>query len=139
MDQTMVITAVRAVEHFVVVACTPLLLFIGYRLFVLGVTGQMELMAQAQGWKGKITNASPGIICFILSTALGALVLHKDVPIVASDGRVVGGFLAGSSSLSADIRRALSELLLCERAVQLTAPDHVQRCQEVYELKFEKM
>ena len=33
----------RGFERLIVTFCVPLLLYIGYRLFVLGVTGEMKL------------------------------------------------------------------------------------------------
>jgi hypothetical protein len=68
---------IRGVERIFVASTIPLLMWIGYRLFVLGATGQMTLSAKTHTVQGKITNLSPGALCFLLAISLGAYDLAK--------------------------------------------------------------
>jgi hypothetical protein len=62
----------RAMERLIIVACAPLLLYVGYRLLVLGITGQIQLSANIKNEVGaKFTNLSPGGLCFVLAVAIG--------------------------------------------------------------------
>lgn len=73
----------RGIERIFIASTIPLLLWIGYRLFVLGATGQMTLTAKTDKVQGKITNLSPGCFCFLIAVCLAAYSLsegaHYDV------------------------------------------------------------
>jgi hypothetical protein len=73
--------AVRGIERLIVVANTPILLLIGYRLFVLGVTGQMKLTTKVDKWSATFVNLTPGGFCFLLSVALAGYILFNKVPV----------------------------------------------------------
>lgn len=62
----------RGIERLIIVACIPFLLVIGYKLFVLGATGEMQLSTKVQSASAKLTNVAPGSLCFVLAVALGA-------------------------------------------------------------------
>ena len=84
----------RLAERVIVAVCVPILLYIGYRLFESGATGRMNLTAQAEGGLAKLTNLSPGALCFVLSVALAAVVMFQEVRIETPEGpiRVFSGF-----------------------------------------------
>jgi hypothetical protein len=64
-------------ERLLVLIAVPLLLWIGYQLFVLGVTGKMTVAGSLKnGWGVKATQVAPGSFCFILGVALGIYILH---------------------------------------------------------------
>jgi hypothetical protein len=67
----------RGIERLVIVLTCPMLLFIGYRLFVLGVTGEMKLSAGMDKLSAKLTTVAPGGVCFVLAVALGAYSLFR--------------------------------------------------------------
>lgn len=66
------INVFRGIERLIVVGCIPFLLIIGYKLFVLGATGEMQLSTKLQSASAKLTNVAPGSLCFVLAVALGA-------------------------------------------------------------------
>ena len=69
----------RMAERVIVAACVPILLYIGYRLFESGATGKMKLTAKAEGGLAKLTNLSPGALCFVLSVTLGGVIMFQEV------------------------------------------------------------
>jgi hypothetical protein len=73
------LTTTPAVERLVIALCVPLLIYIGYRLFVLGATGKMNLGEEPGGKKVNITNLAPGSLCFVLGLALGIWVMSNGV------------------------------------------------------------
>jgi len=63
-------------ERLFVLVAVPLLLWIGYRLFELGVTGKMTITGTLKnGWGVKATQVAPGSLCFILGVVLGIYIL----------------------------------------------------------------
>lgn len=66
----------RGIERLIVIAMDPFLLWIGYRLFVLGATGRMTLSAKSQTVTGKITNLSPGVFCFLAAAVISVVALN---------------------------------------------------------------
>ena len=63
-------------ERLFVLVAVPLLLWIGYRLFELGVTGKMTIAGTLKnGWGVKATQVAPGSLCFILGVVLGIYIL----------------------------------------------------------------
>ena len=78
----------RLAERVIVAMCAPILLYIGYRLFESGATGKMNLTAKSEGYGAKLTNLSPGALCFVLSVALGAFIMFSRVEVTPSDGDV---------------------------------------------------
>lgn len=100
----------RELERLVVTSAVPLLLWIGYQLFVKGATGQMSLVADAKAIKGKAANVAPGALCFILAVSLGAYIMFSRVELQNGTGRTVsmlGG--PGAERLSTTLRRVLSD------------------------------
>jgi hypothetical protein len=122
------LAAERALEKLIVALCIPLLLWIGYKLFVLGAKGEIQLSAKTSSVSGKLTNLSPGVFCFLAATGLAAWVhWHTFViePIVgdaagdhnSASRRVVA--MGGSGALglappSVLVRRVLSQWYLCQ-------------------------
>jgi Mn2+/Fe2+ NRAMP family transporter len=104
----------RLIERLIVTLCVPLLILIGYKLFVKGVSGEMALSTKGDGYSAKLTNMSPGALCFILGISLGAYVMLSDVSYEHKDRDQSSSFnaLDGSSNslLSYRIRRVYSEL-----------------------------
>lgn len=66
----------RGLERLIVIAMDPILLWIGYKLFVLGATGRMTLSAKSHTVTGKITNLSPGVFCFLAAAAISVVALN---------------------------------------------------------------
>jgi hypothetical protein len=62
----------RGIERLIIVSCIPFLLVIGYKLFMLGATGQMQLSTKLNSASAKLTNVAPGSLCFVLAVVLGA-------------------------------------------------------------------
>ena len=98
----------RLAERLMVAACVPILLYIGYRLFESGATGKMTLTAKAEGRFAKLTNLSPGALCFALGVTLGAVVISQDVRVEEPTGIVVSGFGGAPSS---NTHRRLSDVI----------------------------
>ena len=76
-DVTNTLLIARGIERIFIASTIPLLLWIGYRLFVLGATGQMTLTAKTEKIQGKIANLSPGCFCFLIAVSLAAYSLSK--------------------------------------------------------------
>lgn len=51
--------------------------YLGYKLFVLGVSGQASLIVESKTTKGQLINASPGIFFALFGMALIAVVIWK--------------------------------------------------------------
>jgi hypothetical protein len=106
----------RGFERLIVTFCVPLLIYIGYRLFVTGVTGEMKITAKMRMWSGSITAVAPGSLCFLLGVALGSYVMFSKVTANAPDGSVLS-FLGGGEQatypLSMRLKIALGELQIC--------------------------
>jgi hypothetical protein len=108
----------RGFERLIVTLCVPLLLYIGYRLFMTGVTGDMKITANMTKWSGSITAVTPGSLCFLLGVVLGSYVMFSKVTDTAPDGNTVS-MLGGSGSvikapLSMGLKVAMGELSLCK-------------------------
>ncbi|MBS4068023.1 MAG: hypothetical protein KGZ62_05445 [Sulfurimonas sp.] len=69
----------RGIERIIVTMTAPLLIYFGYKLFLKGITGEMEIAAEKDTLKGKLTNVAPGSLCFILGVSLGAYVMFSKV------------------------------------------------------------
>ena len=90
----------RLAERVIVAVCVPILLYIGYRLFESGATGRINLTAQAEGRLAKLTNLSPGALCFVLGVVLAAVIMFQDVRIETSgEGVSVFSGLGGAQDL----------------------------------------
>jgi hypothetical protein len=84
----------RAIERLMVVAMGPLLLWIGYKLFVLGATGRMTLSARHTSLTGKITNLSPGVFCFLAATVISVVALNDKAEVDAKKTTAAGSAYA---------------------------------------------
>jgi hypothetical protein len=72
----------RVIERLLLVACAPLLLFIGYRLFILGVNDQIQVGANLKdSFRVKLANLSPGSFCFVLAIVIGAVAFSRPLKI----------------------------------------------------------
>src|SRR5438445_1213833 len=93
----------RGFERLIVTFCVPLLLYIGYRLFVLGVTGEMKLTAKMRDWSGSAAAVAPGSLCFMLGVALGSYVMFSKVTVTTPgpDGQTTS-FLGGAGEQAAN-------------------------------------
>ena len=78
----------RAAERVLVAACVPILLYIGYRLFESGATGKINLTAKTDGHIAKLTNLSPGLLCFVLSAILGGAIIFGEIEVKTSTGTI---------------------------------------------------
>lgn len=118
-----IVTLTRAVERVLVAGTVPLLLFIGYRLFVLGATGKMTLSGRSDRWSGRLSNLSPGVFCFVLSVIASFFILRSTVPLGVAQAPphstmptpVLGSWLSGSSGslVNNEIARGLLGLVDC--------------------------
>ncbi|HEV2418028.1 MAG TPA: hypothetical protein VGX94_09495 [Terriglobia bacterium] len=74
------IVGLRFAERLLASTSIPLLLWIGYKLFVLGVTGQMTITGTyKKAWSVKLTQVAPGTFCFLLGVILAMYTLHANV------------------------------------------------------------
>lgn len=121
----MEIQTLRGFERLVVTCCVPLLITIGYMLFLRGATGQIQLSANGSKWRGKATNLAPGALCFLLGAGLGTYVMFSKVGIpsgptssTGTNGTVffVGGEGTAIPQPSVQIRRVLSDYAICFRS-----------------------
>lgn len=71
----------RVVERLIIALCIPVLLVIGYKLLVLGVSGDMQITAGMPSFTAKVTRVTPGALCFILAITLGAYCLFSKLSI----------------------------------------------------------
>jgi hypothetical protein len=72
----------RVIERLLLVACAPLLLFIGYRLFILGVNDRIQVGAHLKdSFRVKLANLSPGSFCFVLAIVIGAVAFSRPLKI----------------------------------------------------------
>lgn len=79
----------RGIERLIVIAMDPLLVWIGYKLFVLGATGRMTLSAKSHTVTGKITNLSPGVFCFLAATAISVVALNDRAEVEAKKSTTI--------------------------------------------------
>lgn len=114
----------RPIERAMIASCVPLLIYVGYRLFSLGATGGMNLSASKDKLSGRLTNISPGVMCFLCAAVLGYIVFSSPVsgPAVSdgADGTTKHEsrwtFLSGSADQdppSVVIKGILAEYALC--------------------------
>ncbi|MFT5700910.1 MAG: hypothetical protein ACI8ZB_003795 [Desulforhopalus sp.] len=87
----------RGIERLVVSGCVPMLIYIGYRLFVLGASGEMQIIANKDDIKAKITNVTPGALCFILGMSLGAYVMYSNIEIYDNKGRIHASYMGSEN------------------------------------------
>jgi len=151
----------RVGERLILVGCAPLLVYVGYKLFALGIAGQMNLTGELKDdLKVRLTNLSPGSFCFLLAIVIagisftrplhlerseeeGSKQIQQGMPLSTTASQSVevsagqaspvpaqtvtkkkrsivereeyeGGKVVGAGLLSADLRRALSEVALCQ-------------------------
>lgn len=65
------------------VGASALSIWLGYRLFVLGVSGEASIVVNAQGVGGQLVNATPGLFFAIGGVAALMLVVWKGVEVKA--------------------------------------------------------
>ena len=116
----------RLAERMIVAVCVPVLLYIGYRLFESGATGKMNLTAKADGRLAKLTNLSPGALCFVLGVTLGAIIVFGKIRLETPQGSF-SGFGGTQQALR------LYEGLGGERSSERGVPDSDGRLSEVIE------
>lgn len=93
------ILGLRFAERLLALTSIPLLLWIGYKLFVLGVTGQMTITGTyKKAWSVKLTQVAPGTFCFILGVVLALYTLHANVLHYGMD-QTIQSALAGHANL----------------------------------------
>ena len=102
----------RLAERMIIAGCVPLLLYIGYRLFDKGARGKMQLTAKAGGRFARLTNLSPGALCFVLATVLGVFILNRGVEIKSGNVSISG--------LDGNVPRRVSQTVPAENAGQST-------------------
>jgi hypothetical protein len=61
--------------------------YLGYRLFILGVTGQASLSVDSQTVRGQLLNAAPGLFFAVGGIVLLVVVVWKGVNIDFEKGR----------------------------------------------------
>lgn len=113
----------RGIERLVVALNIPLLLWIGYRLFILGVTGEMEIVAGGDSWRGRLTRVTPGAFCFLLAILLSTYALFSKIEFEATpqgqriksylDARFVQATNSEERPLSEHLRNAFYEMAVC--------------------------
>jgi hypothetical protein len=68
----------RGAELLIMASTVPLLVYVGYKLFVLGVTGKMQITAGfAKQWTARLTSVAPGTICFLFATVLAVFIVRQ--------------------------------------------------------------
>jgi hypothetical protein len=131
----------RGFERLIVTFCVPLLIYIGYRLFMTGVTGEMKITAKMERWSGSITAVAPGSLCFLLGVALGAYIMFTKVTSNPPDSPTGAGslsFLGGGDQattypLSVRLKMALGELLICNSS---QGENDREPCKNAYQRSF---
>lgn len=91
----------RVIERIIVAGCIPILLIIGYKLFLLGVTGAMQITVGMSSYTAKVTSVAPGGLCFILAISLGAYSLFSRVQYASSSLTKSTTTMTSTQSLSA--------------------------------------
>lgn len=86
----------RGIERLIVSGSVPMLIYLGYRLFVLGASGEMQIIANKDDFKAKITNIAPGTFCFLLGVILGAYVMFSEIKIYDKDGEPKMSYYGGA-------------------------------------------
>ena len=136
MDTTIIL---RHLERLIVTTCAPLLIYIGYRLFRLGYLKPMNASGRSGGQVSlRLSNLTPGALCFILGVALGAYVMFAKVDVspgafgnssgekqASSEGRRwsgMGGIGAASDRPSVLVRHVLSDFALSVLSTPAQAP-----------------
>lgn len=67
----------RGLERLLIAANVPVLLFIGYKLFLRGVTGNMGIRGEGAAWTVSASRVTPGALCFLLATGLGIYIMFS--------------------------------------------------------------
>lgn len=70
---------IREAERLIICSCAPILLILGYKLFLSGATGNINLSLKSGTWSGKAANVTPGALCFLLGVGLGIYILQDKV------------------------------------------------------------
>lgn len=71
----------RAMIFLILSTCVPLLMYIGFKLFVMGAKGEISITHKSGGDESKLTNLSPGAFCFLLSIVLSAYLTNATLKI----------------------------------------------------------
>jgi hypothetical protein len=76
----------RVIERLLLVTCAPLLLYIGYRLFILGISGQIRVDADLKDkFRLKLVNLTPGSFCFVLAITIASVSYFRPLSITQQD------------------------------------------------------
>src|SRR5437588_2039256 len=78
----------RGIERLLVVACAPLLIFIGFQLCRMGVSGEMKITANYDKTRATITAVAPGSLCFLLGVLLGCYIMFSKLTVTPSSFQV---------------------------------------------------
>jgi len=65
-------------------------IYLGYRLFILGVTGEASLSVQHGEVSGQLINAAPGLFFAIGGIAIVVVAIWKGAEVMRRDGSGVG-------------------------------------------------
>ena len=66
-------------ERLMITACVPLLIFIGYRLFVMGARGEIDFRSKRDAETFAFRNLSPGAVCLLAALMLAVWVMNSHV------------------------------------------------------------
>jgi hypothetical protein len=98
----------------------------------------MMLSARVNSWQGKVTNAAPGTLCFLLAVVLGAFVLTNKLK-YRPNGGIVEYFGGGGAYLSQPLRHAMADLLMCERYQGFVSDAARAQCEALYDKHFQRL
>lgn len=64
-----------------VIGVSAFIMYLGYKLFILGVTGSITIVVGSDVLSAKLINASPGVIVFIGGFIILCIIAKKGLPI----------------------------------------------------------
>ena len=100
-------------------SCVPLLMYIGFKLFVMGAKGEISITHKSGGDESKLTNLSPGAFCFLLSIVLSAYLTSSTLKInpIANDEKKSESTSLSQKDSLADTSSGSIEWFMGKRAV----------------------
>lgn len=105
----------RSLERLLIVANVPVLLLIGYKLFLAGATANTSFMIESKTWKGKVVRLSPGVACFVVAGVLAWTSLNTG-QVTTQDGNGASTVSNLSPEPSVSLGESLREAFLAVAA-----------------------
>ena len=89
-------------------------IYLGYRLFLLGITGQASIVVHAKDVGGQLVNAAPGLFFAVGGMAALIIIVWKGVEIRLADGPAdkIGNLVHIEEYAALEVKKDLSQNLL---------------------------